>query len=202
MTLTEDTTTPATTERTADTAVPIVRELDARWSPRSFDASATVSDAQLDALLEAARWAPSASNHQPRRFIVGRRGTHVFDTIVGTLVGFNAAWAASASALVVAIAETSTVEGDKRPYAAYDLGQAVAHLSVLAQAEGLHTHQMAGVEFGELSAAFDLPENQEPLTVTAVGVVAPADALEGPLAERETAPRTRLPLSELVLARA
>lgn len=203
MTLTEDTTTtPASTERTADTAVPIVRELDARWSPRSFDSAATVSDAQLDALLEAARWAPSGSNQQPRRFIVGRRGTHVFDTIVGTLVGFNAAWAVNASALVVAIAETSTVEGEKRPYAAYDLGQAVAHLSVQAQAEGLHTHQMAGVEFDRLAAAFDLPENLQPLTVTAVGVVAPADALEGPLAERETAPRTRLPLSELVLVRA
>lgn len=201
MTLTEDAPTPASTARTADTVVPIVRELDARWSPRSFDRDATVSDQQLDALLEAARWAPSGSNQQPRRFIVARRGTHAFDTIVDALIGFNAAWAVNASALVVAIAETSTVEGEKRPYAAYDLGQAVAHLSVQAQAEGLHTHQMAGVEFDRLSAAFDLPENLQPLTVTAVGTVAPADALGGALAERETAPRTRLPLSELVLVR-
>ncbi|MGJ1751948.1 nitroreductase family protein [Clavibacter sepedonicus] len=137
MTLTESAS-PASTERTADTAVPIVRELDTRWSPRSFDATATVSDQQLDALLEAARWAPSGSNQQPRRFIVARRGTHAFDIIVDSLVGFNAAWAVNASALVVAIAETSTVEGEKRPYVAYDLGQAVAHLSVQAHAEVLH----------------------------------------------------------------
>jgi hypothetical protein len=194
MTLTEDTTTaPASTERTADTSVPIVRELDTRWSPRSFDPTATVSDRQLDALLEAARWAPSASNTQPRRFIVARRGTHHFDTIVGALMGFNAAWAGNA--------ETSTVEGDVRPFAEYDLGQAVAHLSVQAQAEGLHTHQMAGVEWEKIVAAFDLAENLKPMTITAVGVVDGADKLVEALAERETLPRTRLPLSELVLVR-
>jgi nitroreductase len=201
MTLTDDTMTPASTERTADTAVPLVRELRTRWSPRSFDATATVSDEQLDALLEAARWAPSAANTQPRRFIVARRGTHHFDTIVGGLMGFNAAWAGDASALIVAIAETSTVEGDVRAYAEYDLGQAVAHLSVQAQAEGLHTHQMAGVEWDKIVAAFDLAENLKPMTVTAVGVVAPADRLVEALAEREVAPRDRLPLSELVLVR-
>ncbi len=40
-----------------------------RRSPRSYDESAaTISDAQFDAVLEAARWAASAMNHQPRRF--------------------------------------------------------------------------------------------------------------------------------------
>lgn len=193
---------PATTTlRTAETSVPIISELARRWSPRSFDPEATIADAQLDALLEAARWAPSASNNQPRRFIVARRGTHTFDTIVSALVGFNAAWAHTASALIVGIAETSSVEGDVRPYAQYDLGQAVAHLTVQAEAEGLATHQMAGVEWEKIVAAFDLPENMLPMTVTAVGTVAEADRLPEALAERETAPRTRLPLEELVLLR-
>ncbi|GAA0965582.1 nitroreductase family protein [Frigoribacterium faeni] len=189
------------TVRTAETAAPIVRELETRWSPRSFDPTATVSDAQIDALLEAARWAPSASNTQPRRFVVARRGSHHFDTVVGALMGFNAAWAVNASALIIAIAETSSVDGDVRAYAEYDLGQAVAHLSVQAQAEGLHTHQMAGVEWDTIVAAFDLAENLKPMTITAVGVVDAADKLVEALAEREVAPRTRLPLSELVLAR-
>jgi len=199
MSITE--TTSSTAARTAVTSVPIVRELAERWSPRSFDAAATVSDQQLDALLEAARWAPSANNSQPARFVVARRGTHHFDTIVDALVGFNAGWAVNASALIVAIAETSSVEGDLRPTAEYDLGQAVAHLTVQAQAEGLHTHQMAGVEFERIAAAFDLAENLKPMTVTAVGVVDSADKLADALAERETAPRTRLPLGELVVAR-
>ncbi|MEC5198667.1 nitroreductase [Arthrobacter sp. PL16] len=190
-----------TTARLADTRVPIVDELARRWSPRSFDPEATVSDAQLDALLEAARWAPSASNNQPRRFIVARRGTHAFDAMVSALMGFNAAWAHQASALILGIAETSTVDGDPRPYSEYDLGQAVAHLSIQAENEGLATHQMAGVEWDRIVAAFDLTENLKPITITAVGTVDDADKLPEALAERETAPRTRLPLEELVLLR-
>lgn len=194
-------TTAPSTRRTAETRVPLVPLLDERWSPRSFDATATISDSQLDALLEAARWAPSASNHQPRRFVVARRGSADFDTIVGALVGFNAAWADKASALIVGVAETSTVEGEARPFARYDLGQAIAHLTVQAHAEGFHTHQMAGVDFDVVRAAFDLTDNLEPVTVTAVGVVDEADKLADALAEREVAERTRLPLDELVLRR-
>ncbi len=197
MTISPDT----TTTRSAQTRVPIVSELAGRWSPRSFDPEALVTESQLDALLEAARWAPSASNHQPRRFIVARRGTHPFDAILSALVGFNAAWAHNASALIVGIAESSTVEGDLRPYAEYDLGQAVAHLTVQAEAEGLSTHQMAGVDWDVIVAAFDLAENLKPMTVTAVGTVDEADKLPQALAERELAPRTRQPLEDMVLLR-
>lgn len=196
------TTSPATTtSRTATTRAPIMPELSGRWSPRSFDPEATITEEQLDALLEAARWAPSASNHQPRRFLVARRGTQPFDAVVSALVGFNAAWAHNASALIVGVAETSTVEGDVRPYAEYDLGQAVAHLTIQAEAEGLSTHQMAGVEWHMIVAAFDLADNLKPMTVTAVGVPDAADKLPEALAERERAPRSRLPLEELVLLR-
>lgn len=189
------------TSRSATTSVPLVPELSERWSPRSFDPDASVSDAQLAALLEAARWAPSASNNQPRRFLVARRGTREFETLVSALVGFNAAWAHNASVLIVGIAETSTVEGDKRPYSEYDLGQAIAHLGVQAHAEGLHIHQMAGVDWSKLVAAFELTPNLKPMVVVAVGSVDEAHKLPEALAERETAPRTRLPLDELVLAR-
>ncbi|KRF08289.1 nitroreductase [Arthrobacter sp. Soil782] len=194
-------TTLDSTVRNAETSVPLVPLLDERWSPRSFDPTATLTDEQLAALLEAARWAPSAANSQPRRFVVGRRGSTTFDAIVKALMGFNAAWAGNSSALIVAIAETSTVEGEPRQWAEYDLGQSVAHLSVQAHHEGLHTHQMAGVDWDQITAAFDLADNLKPVTVTAVGVVDEAEKLVDALAERETAPRTRLSLDELVLVR-
>ncbi|BDZ48196.1 nitroreductase [Frondihabitans sucicola] len=196
MTITDQNTT-----RTSDTAVPIVDLLDERWSPRSYDVTATLSDEQLTALLEAARWAPSAANLQPRRFIVGRRGTPTFATILANLMGFNTVWAGNAAALVVAVAETTTEEGDVRRWAEYDLGAAMSALSVQAHAEGLHTHQMGGIEVDGLRAAFDLPERLVPVTVTAIGVVDSADKLPEKLAERETLPRTRLPIDELVIAR-
>ncbi|MDY0911798.1 nitroreductase family protein [Rathayibacter festucae] len=192
-----------TATRTASTSAPILDVLAERWSPRSYDATAAIADETLTSLLEAARWSPSAGNSQPSRFIVARRGTPEFDSIVGTLVGFNAAWAGSAAALIVALAETVDEKGEARPWAVYDLGQAVAHLSVQAHHEGLHVHQMAGFDKDGVRTAFGVDARLDPVTVAAVGVLAGPEALSNDvLRERETAPRTRLPLEELVLVQA
>ncbi|NQX25737.1 nitroreductase family protein [Microbacteriaceae bacterium VKM Ac-2854] len=186
--------------RTADTSAPILEVLAERWSPRSYDATATISDATLASLLEAARWSPSASNTQPWRFIVGRRGTATFEAIEKNLMGFNAAWAGSAAVLIVAVVETADDEGKPRPWATYDLGQSVAHLSVQAHHEGLHVHQMAGIEKDGLRAAFNLGDRFEPFTVAAIGVLDAPEALSNDvLREREVAPRSRKPLDEIVL---
>ncbi|MCL9664375.1 nitroreductase family protein [Curtobacterium albidum] len=195
------TSTPETLTRSTDSSQPLVPLLEERWSPRSYDDTATVTDAQLDAVLEAARWAASAMNHQPRRFIAGRRGTDTFAKINDNLLGFNAAWAFRASALVVGILETTTEDGEERPFAQYDLGQSLTALTVQAHAEGLHVHQMAGIDAEGLRAAFDLPERFLPYTVTAIGTVADPSQLDDKAAEREVAPRTRLPLDEVVLVK-
>lgn len=194
-------TTNISTRRTSETSVPLHELLDERWSPRSYDATAEIDDDVLTSLLEAARWAPSAANTQPRRFIVGRRGTPVFDEILRGLMGFNGAWAGNAAALVLAIAQTEGDDGKPYRWAEYDLGQSIAHLTVQAHAAGLHVHQMGGIEVEQLRAAFDLPETLVPVTATAIGVVAEASALAPQLAERETLPRERKPLDELVLRR-
>ncbi|MFA0849552.1 nitroreductase family protein [Curtobacterium sp. WHRI 8282] len=190
-----------TLTRSTDSSQPLVPLLEERWSPRSYDETATISDDQLDAVLEAARWAPSAMNFQPRRFIAGRRGTETFRKINENLLGFNAAWAFRASALVVGVLETVTADGEERPFAQYDLGQSLAALTVQAHAEGLHMHQMAGIDAAGLRAAFDLPERFLPYTVTAVGTVAHPSQLDDKAAEREVAPRTRIPLDEVVLVK-
>ena len=61
----------------AHTSVEINNLFAERRSPRSLDETAVVTNDDLVAMLEAARWAPSAFNHQPWRFIVGLRGTTV-----------------------------------------------------------------------------------------------------------------------------
>ena len=194
-------TNPSTLTRSTDSSQPLVPLLEERWSPRSYDETATVTDAQLDAVLEAARWAASANNFQPRRFIAGRRGTATFRAITDNLLGFNAGWAFRASALVVGILETVSEDGQERPFAQYDLGQSLAALTVQAHAEGLHVHQMAGIDVEGLRAAFGLSERFLPFTVTAVGTVADPSQLDEKAAEREVAPRTRLPLDEVVLVK-
>lgn len=188
--------------RHADTDAPLITPLVERWSPRAYDPAAELSDDAVRTLLEAARWAPSANNVQPWRFIVARRGTAAFTTIHDALMGFNQAWADSAAALVVNIAEVADEGGAPRPWAKYDLGQAVAHMSVQAQHDGLHTHQMGGFDAARLAEAFGLRDGLEVVSITAVGKVGDASALPEPLREREVAPRSRKPLDQLVIAAA
>ena len=188
-----------TVTRTADTSYPLLPVLAERWSPRAFDTEAAIDEAKLTAALEAARWSPSANNSQPWRFIVARRGSDAFDTIVANLMGFNQAWAGAAGALVVALAEVVDADGNERRWATYDVGQAVAHFSVQAHHDGLHTHQMGGFDAAGLRAAFDLDGRFLPVSVTAVGMLGDADALPEPLRERELAPRTRTALDDLLV---
>ena len=184
--------------RLPTTVAPISEIHSTRWSPRSFDATAELTREAVLASLEAARWAPSANNVQPWRFVVGFRGDDTFATIAANLVSFNAAWAPKASALVVNIAHTADAEGKENAYAEYDLGQAVAHFALQASHDGLFTHQMGGINRDELAAAFNVPAGFTVISVTAVGALGAPDALPEALAEREVAPRTRIDLDEIV----
>lgn len=190
----------ATLDRSADTTAHLHPLLADRWSPRGFDAGHRLDDETLGTLLEAARWAPSANNSQPWRFLVGRRGDDTFGRLAEVLAGFNQAWAPAASALVLVVAETTDETGQPRPYALYDSGQAVAAMTLQGEAEGLSLHQMGGFDADAARAAFELDETLTPVVVVAVGRHDPAADLPEALAVRETAPRTRLPLEALLLA--
>jgi nitroreductase len=189
-------------DRVAETSTPIHPVLAERFSPRAFDTSEPIDETKLTAALEAARWSPSAANTQPWRFIVARRGTAQFDTIVANLLGFNQYWALNAGALIVGL--TRRVDGEGKPmrWAQYDLGQSLAHLSVQAHHDGLHVHQMGGVLGDELRAAFGVGDEYEVLSVTAIGVLGDIEDLPENTRERELAPRTRLPLGELLIVNA
>jgi nitroreductase len=184
-------------ERAASTSVPLHPLLAQRWSPRAMDPSAVVPDDVLRALLEAARWAASDGNSQPWRFVVGRRGDRVFEAIRGTLRPKNQ-WAASASVLVLGVYDL----GGDRPltHSAYDLGQAVAHLSIQAIAEGVAVHQMGGFSVEGVQAALGVPEGFVPHVVVAIGMRGDPSVLPEELAAKETRPRRRRPLSETAFA--
>ena len=185
--------------KTASTTVPVHPLLAERWSPRGFDRAHEIGDDALAALLEAARWAPSAGNSQPWRFLVTRRGEAAHDRLFAALAPGNQAWAGSASALVLVAASTAGGDGRPRPWALYDTGQAVAALVTQAQADGLSVHQMGGFDAAAVRAGFGLPDWVTPVVVLAIGRRGDAAGLAGPLAAREAAPRTRRPLADLLL---
>ena len=185
--------------RSALTSAPLHPLLSERWSPRGFDASHRLPERQLTALLEAARWSPSANNVQPWRFVVTQRGEAAFERLVSTLSGGNRRWAGRASALLLVLAETADETGAPRAYGLYDTGQAVAHLVTQAESEGLSTHQLGGFDRAAAIDAFGIGPRLTPVVVIAVGLRQDEHELPDDLAEREGAPRRRRPLSELII---
>jgi len=95
--------------------------------------------------------------------------------------------------------EPSGDDGRPQPWALYDTGQAAAALVTQAQADGLAVHQMGGFDTDAVRAGFGLPDALTPVVVLAIGLPGDAIGLPEPLAAREGAPRTRHPLSDLLL---
>jgi nitroreductase len=150
-----------------------------RWSPRTWDPRHVVSEAQVDALLEAARWAPSAGNSQPWSFVVAPRGSDAHRRVVRHLARSSGAWAPDASLLVVNLCHLH-VEGTDWEYSefsAYDLGQAVAHMTLQAQAMGMAARQFRAFDRDAVTEEFGVAAHWQVMTMTAFGVV-PAHDLE------------------------
>ena len=171
--------------RSADHA--IHPQFTARHSPRAFS-NAEMTDAQMHHLLEAARWAPSASNNQPWRAAYGLRGDAGFAAIAATLADFNAVWAPKASGLIAwASRSVVTRDGADAPnaWAAFDAGTAWGYLALQAQEMGMISHAMGGFDAAKLAASLNMPADFTLHAVIAVGYVGDAADLPEPLRARE-----------------
>jgi nitroreductase len=164
-----------------------------RWSPRTFSAR-PVEPEKLAQLFEAARWAPSCYNAQPWNFIVAtREDAEGYNRLLSTLVDANRQWAAQAPVLILAVAKLD-FNHVARPnrHALYDLGQAVANLTLEATALDLQIHQMGGFDPNAARELFAIPAGYDPVAVLALGYQ------EGPTAD--PAARTRKPLADFVFS--
>lgn len=172
-----------------------------RFSPVRFDPAATATSAQLDTLLDAARKAPSAGNSQPWMFIAGLRGDGVHSRIVRHLARSSLVWAPSASLLVVNVAHVlveDTNDWEYSEFSRYDLGQAVAHMTIQGLSIGLDAHQFRAFDRAAVAAEFAVPPHWEVTSMTAFGVAAHAAGdVTSPGTSRDRASR-----SEITWARA
>ncbi|MBV9513969.1 MAG: nitroreductase family protein [Mycobacteriaceae bacterium] len=185
-------------DRIAETRVPIHPDIAARWSPRMFDPTATVSAEQITAVLEAARWAATWGHRQPVRFIVGMRDDGTFGAICEVLKKGNR-YATAAGALVLVSVEEGPDERTAM-YAAVDAGAAIAQLTIEAVSRGLVAHPMAGFLPDAARETFAIPVGVRPVAVVAVGAL--GDYAEAPpeILERDAIGRQRLPLEEIAFA--
>ncbi|MGW5556177.1 nitroreductase family protein [Micromonospora sp. NPDC003944] len=168
-----------------------------RWSPLAFHPTGKVSAADTSSLLEAARWAPSLGNRQPWRFTVGYRDDETWKRILVNLPERDQRWAHRAAALLLAAhvePDSASTDG-----IAYDLGQAVAHLTVQATALGLHVRQVLSVDRAGLAADLNLPSDVRPYAVLVVGQLGDPLSLPADLVAEETGLRRRRPLADLLI---
>jgi nitroreductase len=182
-----------------DLRTPINELLSRRWSPRAFS-DRPVEPPKLVRLFEAARWSPSSVNDQPWRFVVATKedaGTYAH--LFSLLSESNRRWASRAPVLVLGLTRT-TFSRNGRPnrHSFYDLGQAVAFLSVEAEGLGLAVHQMGGFDEERANGLLAIPPDYEPVIILAIGYTDRPESLPDDLRQREMTPRSRQPLESIV----
>jgi nitroreductase len=185
----------------ATTTYPIHSLIRRRWSPRSFDDRAVQSD-KLIQVLEAARWSLSWRNDQPWRFIVAtKEDPEEYHRLFDCLKPGNQRWAGRAPVLMIAVAKRGYDHGAQtNPITLYDTGQAVAQLAIEALSQGLYVHQMGGVHPERIRETYGIPAMYRPIVALAIGYLGQPTDLPSDLQQREEAPRTRLPLSEIAFS--
>ncbi len=191
-----------------DGAELLVEPLRSRWSPSFFDADEVLDREVVAALLQAARWAPSAGNSQPWAFLVAERGSEARAALDGALSRGNA-WVRRAALVLVAVAQVGPdpgAEPDGKPPRdpagiGFDLGLAAAHVTVQANATGLSTHQIAGFDKDAVAAALGVPDHARVLNAIVVGHRGDPGTISDADRDREARPRSRRPLSEVALSR-
>ena len=172
-----------------------------RWSPRAFTGE-EIPVATLMSFFEAARWAPSAMNAQPWRFVYARKGTPAFERFLSVLAPANQAWASQASALIAVISATTlTLPGrtDSVPSEShsFDAGAAWAQLALQAHLSGWSTHAMGGFDRARANEVLAVPTDHRLEVFVAVGRRGDATSLPEWARKREL-PNGRRPVVELV----
>ena len=187
-------------QKTAITQQPINALIANRWSARAFDASKPVSQEQIIALLEAARWAPSCFGDEPWRFIVWDKlaDEKSWQLAFDCLAPSNQTWVKNAPVLMLICADSLFGHNQKENrWGQYDTGAAAENLCLQASSMGLMAHQMGGFDVDAAREAFKIPAQITPMAMLAVGYEGDANELPEELKTRELAARKRKPLGDV-----
>lgn len=183
----------------ANTRIPEA-EVDAiftdRWSPRAFDET-PLTEEQVAALFEAARWAPSCFNEQPWffRYAISKKDRFRF---AEALVDKNRQWAQHAPMLLFVLArKTFNQTGKANRHAMFDAGAAWMSLALQARRLGLYAHAMAGFSVEKAAEVVGVSlGDYDVMAAVAVGQRGDASMLSDDMVSAEK-PNSRKSLAEV-----
>ena len=146
-----------------------------RRSVRSYDAGKKVTKEQLEEMIRAAQLAPSWKNSQTGRYYVAVTEDEI-TRVKEALPGFNQKSSNGAALIVTTFVKGDSGFGGGAPlnelgdeWGAYDLGLQNAYLVLKASDLGLDTLIMGIRDADVLRNIFSIPEEEEIVSVIAVG---------------------------------
>jgi nitroreductase len=171
---------------------PILDVIQERRSRRAY-AETRIEPTKIQALFEAARWAPSSNNEQPWAYIYATKAEpELWGRLFDTLMDGNKIWAERAPLLILSMTRKNFVRNDKpNGSAKYDLGAANAFLTLQATQLGLNVHQMGGFDRDKAKSNLNIPDTHEAAVMMAIGYLGDAKLLPENLKERELGDRER-----------
>lgn len=159
-----------------------------RWSTRAFS-DETIASEEINAIFEAARYAPSCFNEQPWRFIIAYKKDEL-SILQSCLFEKNFEWAKHAPVLFLIISSTEFAYNKKaNNYNQFDAGTAWGFLQLEAWNRGYATHAMAGFDKDKARELLNIPENFDILAMVALGKPK----------ESDSEPNTRNSLDSIIL---
>ncbi|MCJ7470805.1 nitroreductase family protein [Candidatus Bathyarchaeota archaeon] len=159
-----------------------------RRSIRSFKEQ-DVKEEDIEMLIEAARWAPSAGNIQPWEFIIVRK--HELKKELAE-AAFGQAFVEEAPIVIVVCADENrsfqgySVRG-KTLYCIQDTAAAIQNIHLTAHSLGLGTCWIGAFSEGETAKILKVPNGVRPVAIVPIGYPA-----ESP------APRNRRPINQII----
>ena len=167
----------------------------ARQSCRSYDETRPVEEEKLEAVLTAARLAPSACNGQPYHFTVCRGETA--KAVAAGVAGMGMNKFAFQAPILIVVSEEAYVKSaalgarlKKIDYRSIDIGIAAAYLTAEAAAQGLGSCILGWLDDTKIRAACNL--DQPVRLVITLGYAKPGDPLR---------PKKRRDMQDLVTYR-
>jgi len=160
----------------------VLEAIKERRSVRAYTCE-EVSEEDVERLIEAARWAPSAGNIQPWAFVVVKE---VETKRKLSYAALNQTFIQKASVVFVVCADvtrSSRVYGSRgeKLYSIQDTAAATENILLAAQELGLATCWVGAFRENEVAKAVKAPRNLRPVAIVAVGYPA----------ERPAAPQRR-----------
>ncbi|MDD9331538.1 MAG: nitroreductase family protein [Wolbachia sp.] len=144
-----------------------------RHSGRSYNSTKTVSQKEIDTLIEAVRLTPSCFGDEPWRYVICNKQSNqnAWEKLLSCLDESNQRWAKNAPVLIISISAKNFRKPGKggNLWAKHDTGAANYALMLQAVSMGLIAHQMGGFDRDKIMKEFNIPSDFNIISVIAVG---------------------------------